>query len=399
MKVLLITDWNVLQGGAEAYIVKLRTALQEAGDEVHLLTANVSPRAREEADHLAPASDHLLAKAVLQIANPFAAAAVRHAVQTFRPDVALVNMFALYLSPSAIFALGKVPYLLLVSDYKCVCPLGHRLLPDQSVCHDPVGIACLTSRCLSVPQWLRELLRYRRIGEVINGAGAIVSTSDALAGVLAEQGVPSQREYIFTDVPASQIQRQPQSQPLFVYVGRLDVEKGVDTLLRAFAVCHAQQPGTRLRIIGQGVLRPNLESLAASLGILAGVTFTGWKDPGEVDAELGEAWALVAPSRWPEPFGLVALEAIFRGVPAVVPEFGGMAEIVEHGVTGLVFPPNDVATLSQCLLDIASGRHFPEHRLAITDVTRTQERFGRSRHVAGLRARLLELCREPAGDQ
>ena len=393
MKVLLITDWNLLPGGAEVYIEKLREALLEAGDEVQLLTANVSPRARLLADHLAPASDRTLAKSMLQAYNPFAAATVRHAVRTFQPQVALVNMFALYLSPSAIFALGRLPYLLLVSDYKCICPLGHRLLPDQSVCHDPVGIACWKNRCLSVPHWLRDMLRYQRIGENVRRAAAIVSLSDSLAASLAEQGIPSQRVYAFSDVPAAQLQHQPAPAPLFVFVGRLDIEKGVDTLLRAFALCHARVPESRLRIIGQGVLRPALENLATSLGVQDSVTFCGWREPADVDVELSRAWALVAPSRWPEPFGLVALEAIFRGVPAVVPAFGGLAEIVEHGVTGLVFPPNDATGLSQSLLELAHGSQFPQHQLAPAHVEQARERFGRARHVAAIRGILQGISR------
>ena len=201
MKILLIEDWNPLQGGAEAYIIQLKNALIEMGDEVQLLTANVSTQARELADHLAPAFDHVLAKSLLQIGNPFAATVVRKAVQSFRPQVALVNMFALYLSPSAIFALGDIPYVLLISDYKCICPLGHRLLPDNSVCHHPVGIACLRSGCLSPPHWLRDQLRYRRMDEVTRRAAAIVSTSDSLRGSLAQQGIASRRVSLVSSAP------------------------------------------------------------------------------------------------------------------------------------------------------------------------------------------------------
>ena len=153
----------------------------------------MSTQARQVASYLAPAFEHVAAKSVLQISNPFAAATVRRAVRSFRPQVVLVNMFALYLSPSAIFALGKIPYILLVSDYKCICPLGHRLLPDNSVCHHPVGIACLRSGCLSLPHWLRDQLRYNRIGKVFRKASAIVSISDSLRESLAEQGIDSRR--------------------------------------------------------------------------------------------------------------------------------------------------------------------------------------------------------------
>ncbi len=386
MKVLLLSDWNPLSGGAEAYLLKLREALIEAGDEVRLLTANVSAQAPLVADYLAPASDGAIAKSLLQLANPFAAAAVRNALRAFRPQLAVVNMFALYLSPSAVLALGDLPYILLVSDYKCICPLGHRLLPDRSLCHQPVGRACLASRCLPLPHWLRDQLRYKRIGAVVRGAKYVLSTSDSLRASLAEQGIESERIYLFSDPPDPPLPRRPAEKPLFLYVGRLDTEKGVDTLLRAFAILHAGAPGSRLRIVGQGALRASLQDLAQSLGLQDCVTFCGWQEPPVIDAELSRAWALVAPSRWPEPFGLVAIEAIFRGVPAVVPALGGFAETVEHGVTGLVYAPGDVNALSQQLLDIASSRCFPQHTLDPDQVARVQQQFGPARHVAQIRA-------------
>ncbi len=386
MKVLLLTDWNPLQGGAEAYIVKLRDALMEAGDEVRLLTANVSEQARQIADHLAPASDRSFTKSLLQLSNPFAAATVRSVLRSFQPQVALVNMFALYLSPSAIFALGDLPYVLLMSDYKCICPLGHRLLPDQSVCHYPVGAACLSNHCLSLPHWLRDQVRYQRIGKVVRKAAAVISTSDALCASLAEQGIDSGQVYLFSDLPDPPLPRRPAATPLFLFVGRLDIEKGVDTLLNAFAITHASVPDARLRIVGQGALRPALEDLTRSLGLQDCVTFCGWQEPHAIDTELSHAWALVAPSRWPEPFGLVALEAMFRGVPAVVPAFGGFVETVEHGVSGLVFPPNDVTALAQLLLDLASGHSFPAHTIDQGHVAQVQQRFGRAGHVERIRA-------------
>jgi len=391
VRVLLLTDWNLLHGGAEAYCLKLREALTDAGDEVKLLTADVSPRARQVADYLAPASENVAAKAVQQLANPFAAAAVRRAVREFRPQLALVNMFALYLSPAAIFALGDLPYVLLISDYKCICPLGHRLLPDGSVCHHPVGAACLRNRCLSPLHWLRDQVRYQRIGEVIRRAASVVSVSDSLRGSLAEQGIESRRVHLFSDPPAAPLPRDANPAPLFLYVGRLDVEKGVDILLRAFALTRERVPQARLRIVGQGDALASLQALVTGLGLQASVTFCGWREPQEIDAELSRAWALVAPSRWLEPFGLVALEAIFRGVPAIVPATGGFAETVEHGVTGLHFPLGDAAALSATLLDIATGRQFPDHTIAPASLARARERYGRVRHVAHIREIMGEV--------
>src|SRR5262245_59197616 len=154
MRILLMTDWNPLSGGAEVYARALRSGFQQDGDDVRLLTSSASPEARRVADDVAWASDSALAKAVLQLGNPFAGAKVRETVRRFRPEVALVNMFALYLSPAALTALGAVPFVLAISDYKLICPTGAKLLPDASVCKRPAGRACLQEGCLGAAHWL-----------------------------------------------------------------------------------------------------------------------------------------------------------------------------------------------------------------------------------------------------
>jgi glycosyltransferase involved in cell wall biosynthesis len=272
------------------------------------------------------------------------------------------------------------------------------LLPDASVCHHPVGAACLRHGCLSLPHWLREQARYHRIGEVIRRAALVVSTSDSLRGSLAEQGIASHRVYLFSDPPDAPLPRNPDTVPLFLYVGRLDIEKGVDILLQAYALARARIPASRLRIVGQGAEQPSLERLATGLGLGDSVRFCGWRKPREIAVELNHAWALVAPSRWPEPFGLVALEAMFRGVPAIVPSLGGFAETVEHGVNGLKFAPGDALSLSEQLLDIASDSTFPQHTLAPDEVARTRQRFSRALHVERLRT-LLRKVTLPSGPE
>ena len=143
MRVLLMLDWNRGRGGAEAHALHLRDGLRAAGDDVRLLVSSVGSAGDGQADYIAYGTESRAAQTLLQIANPHAIATVRRAVADFRPDVVWVNMFALQLSPAAIFALGSVPKVLFVSDYKIICPLSHKLLPDDTRCTLPAGRNCL----------------------------------------------------------------------------------------------------------------------------------------------------------------------------------------------------------------------------------------------------------------
>jgi glycosyltransferase involved in cell wall biosynthesis len=194
-------------------------------------------------------------------------------------------------------------------------------------------------------------------------------------------------EYLLLPVPlpGPDFRRAPGSEPVFVYCGRLEAEKGVELLLRAFAGVRARVPEARLRIVGKGSQRSMLDALVGQLGLGGAVTFRGWLAPGDVERELVDAWALVAPSLWAEPLGLAALEAVVRGVPVVASADGGFGETVEDGVSGLLFPNGDEAALADRLDAVARRRAFPDQRLPEDVVRRARESTDVGRHVESLR--------------
>ena len=385
MRILLITDWNRGRGGAEAYALWLREGLRAAGDDARLLTSSADTAADGTADFVAFGTERVVAQTFLQITNPFAAASVRQAVHEFKPDIACVNMFAHHLSPAIFAALGTTPVVLLASDYKCVCPIGSKLLPDGSLCTVEAGWVCCRSGCVSLPHWLRDQLRYRHIHSAIRQVRRVVACSHWVQRELAANGIAA--DVILWPAPsaAPDFMRNPPPDPMFVFCGRLDLEKGVDLLLRAFVRLRTEIPSARLRIVGQGPERENLERAARTLGIEKSVTFLGWLSPPQVDNQLREAWASVVPSLWAEPLGLVAVEAIIRGVPVIASASGGLGEIVETGVTGLLFPNNNEAALTECLRAIATGSVFPTHTLSPEAVKRAADTFGMVRHMREMR--------------
>jgi glycosyltransferase involved in cell wall biosynthesis len=156
-------------------------------------------------------------------------------------------------------------------------------------------------------------------------------------------------------------------------------------LLRAFARVRERRATARLRIVGRGSQLELLQELSASLGLGDAVAFRGWVAPADLDAEVADAWAVVIPSLWAEPLGLVALEAIVRGIPTVASADGGLGETVEDGVTGLLFPNDDEVALVERLDAIAAARSFPDHSIAGDVVRRAQEAFDVGRHIERLR--------------
>lgn len=375
MRILLITDWNRGRGGAEAYALWLRDGLRGAGDEVRLLTSTAGTAGDGTAEYTALGTESKAAQALLQIANPFAIATVRRAMAEFRPEVVWINMFAHHLSPAAVLALGDVPKVLSVSDYKLICPIGSKLLPDGSLCHVLPGWVCHHSGCVSLPHWLRDQPRYALIRSAAKRVDHVLACSRWVQIELARAGVRSQVLPLPIPPRARDFVRRPAHDPAFLYCGRLDIEKGIDLLIRAFSRLRAEFPAARLSVAGQG------PRMAAA----PGVDFLGWMSSRELDPLLAGAWASVVPSLWAEPQGLVAVEAIVRGVPVIGSSAGGLGEIVEDGVSGLVFPNNDEEALLDRLRSVASRSAFRDHTLADEVIRKVAEEFSLERHIGRVR--------------
>lgn len=139
------------------------------------------------------------------------------------------------------------------------------------------------------------------------------------------------------------------------YLGRLSIDKGVDTLAAAASQLAAKLPSSRVRLLVAGDARfvpaDSAQQAASALhACTAEVETPGWMPPGEVFAR---ADVCVVPSRWAEPFGLVAAEAMASGIPVIVSDAGGLPEVVGNDYP-LMFSAGDAQGLAQILADVHS---------------------------------------------
>ncbi|WP_244815423.1 glycosyltransferase family 4 protein [Caballeronia sp. Lep1P3] len=138
--------------------------------------------------------------------------------------------------------------------------------------------------------------------------------------------------------------------PVFLFVGRLSAEKGVDTLVDAFKLLRKTVPDAQLRIVGTGALGDELKKQVADAGLQEAVHFLGSLQDGPLSREYFGATCMVLPSKR-EPWGLVTNEALNHGCPVIVSESCGcVPELVVEGVSGYAFPAGDVASLHRTML-------------------------------------------------
>jgi glycogen synthase len=188
-------------------------------------------------------------------------------------------------------------------------------------------------------------------------------------------------------VAAARARYAPGDAPLLSYAGRLVYEKGVQHLLAAVPALRERHAGLRVVIAGDGPYREELERVAAGL---PEVTFAGFLGGHDLTALMGASDCYVVPSVY-EPFGMVALEAAAAGTPVAVADTGGLAEIVEDGVTGVKFAAGDPAALAASVAAVLGDRPYARE-LARRGRRRVREDFGWAA-IASRTARVYDAAR------
>ncbi|HVS62080.1 MAG TPA: glycosyltransferase family 4 protein [Thermoanaerobaculia bacterium] len=178
-------------------------------------------------------------------------------------------------------------------------------------------------------------------------AAASISVSSAIAGGL---GTPSivvpnaYRDELFRRIPGIVPERD------LIFVGRLVSDKGADLLLEALALLREQGQRASLTVVGSGPEEPALRAQIAALDLDEQVALVGPLPHRELVPTLNRHRILVVPSRYEEPFGIVALEGIACGCVVVASEGGGLPEAI--GPCGVTFPNGDVPALADRLQEV-----------------------------------------------
>jgi glycosyltransferase involved in cell wall biosynthesis len=165
------------------------------------------------------------------------------------------------------------------------------------------------------------------------------------------------------DLPSGPVPREPALQtalrqpPLVVAAGRLIEKKGFDTLIRACSVLRQRGVHFRCRIFGTGSLEGRLRRQIAAAGLGAEIEMPGWRSNAELLETFASASVFAMPSRISDGgdrdgIPNVVLEAMSVGLPVVASEVSGIPEVVDHGKTGVLIPPDDAAALADALARI-----------------------------------------------
>src|SRR4051794_314870 len=341
MRILIANEALRGGGGVETYLATLVPALQSAGHAVGVLHDN--PEAEPGPECIAPDGTWRIG---VQDARGVEAAIA--AVRGFAPDVCFSNnMRSLEVDGSLA---EHWPVVKMMHGHFGTCVSGQKAFafPSRVACTRTFGPGCLAHyfprRCGEVS--LLAMARQYRWGRaqraLFSRYRAIVVASRFMRDEYIRAGVdPAAVHAISLFAPAHpELPAAPTRPPSIdlLFLGRLTDLKGPDVLIEAAANA-GRRLGRSISVVlaGIGPMRSRLADLAAARGVQA--SFPGWATAAARAALLRVSPLLVVPSRWPEPFGLVGLEAAACGTPAVAFDTGGVRDWLRDGLNGRLVDP------------------------------------------------------------
>lgn len=346
MRILIANEARSGAGGVESYLAAAADGLRARGHEVALLFAN-------SAAEVGPTA--IACGESWSVADLGLTAAIRTAA-AWRPDVCFSHNMRDLAVDEALMTCA--PLVKMMHGYFGTCVSGQKafLFPAPQQCRRLCGAACLVHyaprRCgrLRPGEMVTNYRWAARQRALFPRYRSMVVASGHMRDEYVRHGVSPDRVHAIPLFAAPQRAQPPSQSRLDVlFLGRMTDLKGPALLLDAAALA-AKAIGRRVSVVlaGDGPLRRTLGERAA---ILDGVDaeLPGWIDTPTRTSLFGRSQMLAVPSVWPEPFGLVGLEAASCGVPAVAFDVGGIREWLTDDVNGRLVDAGDTAAMANAI--------------------------------------------------
>jgi glycosyltransferase involved in cell wall biosynthesis len=372
--VLLVTPRWTRDGGVAAHVKASAAAMADRGIDVRVLAARVTP-----GEEVAGVTLHESPQLFRQ--NVSMQARLGDAVSD-PPEVVHLHQVD---DPRIVTALRATAPVVISAHGYTACTSGVYYFQPGQECTRGHGLGCvpnlLARGCAHTRHRKTLPVKFRnatRGHSALERADLAVSYSSAVERHLAANGIGRRMLVPYFPTMAARQGAGHSSRRRVVFAGRIVWLKGIEVLLRA-----ATQVEAEFVVCGDGRELDYMRAQARRLGVEQRVCFKGWLGAEELAGELAEASIVVLPSLWPEPFGLVGIEAFAAGRPAVASATGGVGDWLEHGVNGLGVPPADADRLAHALNELLAD---PERQrsMGIAGRETVRSRFSAETHLAAL---------------
>ena len=380
MRILLVNKFHYRKGGAETYYLTVGSELERMGHEVAYFSMRHPDNLPCEWDkYFVTQREYNNVKNPLKAArdgmaliySPEAKRNFQALCEEFRPDVVHLNnvhrQITLSILDAPYLRENKVPVFYTAHDYVTVCP-GYLMLDgDGRVCDACLEGGhyrhCIENRCVKGSRAKSALAAmeasFNRTHKSNQRIDKVIAPSRFMRSKLIEGGWPEDKVIFLQNFADDAIldraanagaDATDRENPYLLFFGRLSVEKGVDTLLRAFDAALPNLPqDMRLVVVGDGPDADEFKAIASSLGCASRIEFAGYQTGGALQAYVERASLAISSSRWRENMPYSIVEAFAAGTPVIGTNIGGIPELVDEGKTGFICEPGDVPSMADAI--------------------------------------------------
>jgi len=392
VRIAVIATQQGIIGGAETYVARFLRDFLARGHQLAFAFERPSQPER--------AVDRGLEPVVRWDLSTMTRAAIHEQLAAFAADIVFLQGAE---DPFLDFELTRRHRTVLFAhDFYGTCATGWRVhrIPTRQVCSRKFGAGCLPVNYLrgcgarNPLQLLNLYEKQATRAKTLGGLTAAIVASEYMRQVYLEHGIPQDSLHLLPypaeSIPDPDPPPPSQARDRVLFLGRLTSGKGCASAVQATARCQrALGRPLRLTVAGEGPELARCQRLAKRLGIEA--EFVGWIDAGQRAELLRKSDALIVPSLWPEPFGIVGIEAAAVGLPAVAYPAGGIVDWLRSGESGELAEGNGFGVrplafaLERALRDPAHHRHLQ------LGAWRMANEFDAERHFSRLERLFEEL--------
>lgn len=307
-------------------------------------------------------------------------------IKSERIDVAHLNNLNHYVTPEFLRILSKhrIPVVITVHDYKFICSLT-TFFRNGKVCEQCSGgkfIRCAINKCKGgkiLPSLLSSIQNYYyNISKIYDRIDYYICPSEFIRQIFIKNGYDGNKFVTIYHFYEKEIinnvnkltKAQSKQKRYITYLGRVEENKGVRTLVNAVA----ELPEVNLTVIGYGNLLKEMKEFCENNKI-HNIEFAGNRDRKDALDIVMQSEFLVVPSIWYEVFGYTAIEGMLLGKPVIASDSGALPELINNGKNGFIFKSGSVPELKEKIMSLynddgkinALGNYALEHALKITD--------------------------------
>jgi glycosyltransferase involved in cell wall biosynthesis len=343
MKILFVHNFYQQAGGEDTVLAAEMALLKAHGHEVALWSVDNKDLPGGLSGKIRTACNTVYSKPSRTLA--------RQKIADFQPDIVHVHNFFPQISPSIYDACldAGVPVVQTLHNYRTLCASA-MLMRDGKICelcisgspYQAVKYRCYRGSRLGSLVLAHMIARHRQQQTWQHKVNRFICLTEFAKSKFVSAGFPAAKIAIkanFVAQPELPASSQPIKPGFALFVGRITPEKGIHTLLTAWAEL---APNRQLKIAGDG---PLLEQLTPAHNI----EFLGRQTSAQISKLMATADFLVLPSEWYEGFPMVIVEAFAHGLPVLASRLGSMTNIIQDGKNGLLFNPADTKDLQQKL--------------------------------------------------